>query len=185
MQDSSIGRRYARALALALGEKADLKQLQKIEGELSALAALLDKNADFDEFRQAMLNPSFSPEDRLAILRGIADANKFEDVTKRLLDLLVEKERVPYLPSIARAFRAEVDERSGQVRAHITTARVLKDGDLSKLVAALEKKTGKTVVPEVEVEPEILGGVQATIGGYVFDNSVRSQLERMRQTLSA
>jgi F0F1-type ATP synthase delta subunit len=36
------------------------------------------------------------------------------------------------------------------------------------------------VVPELEIEPELIAGVSARVGGVVFDNSVKSQLSRMR-----
>jgi F-type H+-transporting ATPase subunit delta len=35
----------------------------------------------------------------------------------------------------------------------------------------------------VSVDPELLGGVVATIGSTVYDGSVRTQLQRMRQEL--
>lgn len=181
MQDGTIGRRYARALALALED--DLSAFQKVEGELSALGELLEQRAGNTDFRQAMLNPSFAPEVRQRILGDIAEAHGFHTVTRQILRLLVDKDRIQYLGSIASAFQREVDERTGRVRAQITSARVLEDAAVKQLVAALEKRTGKKVVPELEVEPEVLGGVSARIGGQVFDNTVRGQLERMRAAI--
>jgi F-type H+-transporting ATPase subunit delta len=182
MQDGTIGRRYARALALALED--DLGAFQKVEGELTGLGALFEQRTGNTDFRQAMLNPSFSPETRQKILAEIGEAHGFHPVTRQLLRLLVEKERIQYLVSIAKAFQSEVDERLGRVRAHITSARVLDDASVKEIVSALEKRTGKKVVPELEVEPEVLGGISARIGGQVFDNTVRAQLERMRAALS-
>ncbi|HEY4223841.1 MAG TPA: F0F1 ATP synthase subunit delta, partial [Myxococcota bacterium] len=52
---------------------------------------------------------------------------------------------------------------------------------LSDIVRGLEKRTGKKVIPDVEVDASIIAGVQARIGGLVFDATVRSQLERLRQ----
>lgn len=183
MQDGTIGRRYARALALSLGEKAPTSAYEKAEQELSALAALLEDKAS--DFSQAMRNPSVAPQARLAILEDIAEGHSFSEPTRRLLQLLVSKGRVQYLPSIAAAFRDQVDERTGQVRAYITSARALQEQQLRALVQALEQRTGKRVVPELEVEPDVIGGVSARIGGMVFDNTVRTQLERMRSAISA
>jgi len=180
MQDGTIGRRYARALALSLGDDASDAALRQVASELSALAELMQQRTGNTDFRQVLLNPSFPTEARLAILEAIGKDNKFADSTNRLLHLLVVKGRVQYLPQIASAFAAEVDERSGRVRAHITSARVLDDKQVEAIVNTLEKRTGKKVIPELEVEPEIIGGVSARVGGVVFDNSVKSQLDRMR-----
>src|SRR5881394_4071551 len=118
MQEGPVGRRYARALILAL-EGADQPKLQKVEEELSALAALLDKRTGHPDFRQAMLNPGFSQEQRKKVLAEIAASHKLEATSTQFLRLLVEKDRLPQLPAIARAFRDEVDQRVGRVRATI------------------------------------------------------------------
>ena len=180
MQEGTVGRRYARALVLAL-EGASSDTLAKIEDELSSLAALFDRRTGNVEFRQAMLNPSFSSAQRRKVLDGIADAHKFEAITKTFLALLVEKDRIPQLPSIAYAFRDEVDQRVGRVRATILTARELSAASLADIVRGLEKRTGKKVVPDVAIDPSVIAGVKAQIGGLVFDATVKSQLDRLRQ----
>ena len=84
------------------------------------------------------------------------------------------------MQSIALSFRNEVDARIGRVRATITTAKALPAADLAAIVAGLEKKTGKKVVPEVEIDPLLIAGVQARVGGLIYDASVKAQLERLR-----
>jgi F-type H+-transporting ATPase subunit delta len=179
MQEGPVGRRYARALILAL-EGAAQDTLTKVEEELSALGALLDRRTGHAHFRQAMLNPGFSAEQRTKVLMEIAESNKLEAITRTFLKLLVEKDRIPQLASIAAAFRDEVDQKVGRVRATIVTAKALDAAALTDIVRGLEKRTGKKVVPEVEVDPSVIAGVQAKIGGLVFDATVRSQLERLK-----
>jgi F-type H+-transporting ATPase subunit delta len=179
MQDGTIGRRYARALNLSLaGASAD--QLGMIEDQLSSLSSLLDRRNGHPVFRQAMLNPSFSAPQRRAVLMDVAKSHQCHEVVGKFLELLVDKDRVPQLPSIARAFRSEVDERLGRVRATISTARPLDAAALATIVAGLEKKTGKKVVAEVKVDPSLIAGVRAQIGGLVYDATVHSQLARLR-----
>jgi F-type H+-transporting ATPase subunit delta len=131
--------------------------------------------------RQAMFNPSFSAEQRKKVLEGIADAHEFEPVTRSFLRLLVDKDRIQSIGSIAAAFRDEVDQQVGRVRATILTAKELSSQALADIVRGLEKRTGKKVVPDVEVDPSVIAGVQARIGGLVFDATVRAQLDRLKQ----
>ncbi len=180
MQEGIVGRRYARALIMAL-EGASQDAMSKVEEELSAVAALLDRRTGQADFRQAMLNPSFSPDQRKKVLAAVAEAHKFEAITGTFLALLVDKDRVPQLPAVAAAFRDEVDEKVGRVRATILTAKELSASSLAEIVRGLEKRTGKKVVPDVAVDPSIIAGVQARIGGLVFDATVRAQLDRLRQ----
>lgn len=179
MQEGTVGRRYARALALAL-EGAPEDRLTRIEQQLSAVGKALDRRGGELTLRQAMFNPGFSPEQRRAVLTGIATAHSFDEAATSFLVLLIDKGRLAQLPSIAHAFRAEVDARIGRVRATIVTAKALDARDLTEIVAGLEKKTGKRVVPDVEVDPSLIAGVQARIGGFVYDASVKAQLNRLR-----
>ena len=179
MQEGTVGRRYARALLSSLENEGEDK-LMKVEGELSALAGLLDRREGHGDFRQAMLNPSFNVEQRKAVLKALGDAHKLDEVTARFLRLLVEKDRVPQLQAIASAFRDEVDAKVGRVRATILTAKPLAADALADIVRGLEKRTGKKVIPDVAVDPSVIAGVRAKIGGLVFDATVRARLDRMR-----
>ena len=183
MQEGTVGRRYARALILAL-EGASQEKLQQIEEELSALAALLDRRSGNLEFRQAMLNPSFSPQQRKGVLKSIAEAHQLDQITSNFVRLLVDKHRIGDLPIIARSFRDEVDAQVGRVRATILTAKALSPTALADIVRGLEARTGKKVIPDVSVDASVIAGVQARIGGLVFDSTVRSQLERLRVDLN-
>ena len=179
MQEGTIGRRYARALAESIGESGDA--LAKTDAELGALGALMEDRTS--DLRQAMLNPSFGAKDRQAILDAIVKGNSFSKATDVFLRLIVEKDRLPYLALIARCFTDEVDERLGRVRAQITSAKKLDDGALKSIVSSLEKRTGKTVLPEADIDADVISGVSARIGGLVFDGTLRSQLDRLKTEL--
>lgn len=179
MQEGTIGRRYARALAGSIGDNKET--LQKVDAELSALGRLMEEKGS--DFRQAMLNPSFKSEQRQAILSSLVKENGFSPATDGFLRLIVEKERLPYLALIARCFADEVDERVGRVRAKIVSAKALDDAAMKSIVDSLEKRTGKSVLPEAEVDPSVISGISARIGGLVFDGTLRSQLERLKADL--
>jgi len=183
MEEGTIGRRYARALAESLDEAQQSDKLKTVEAELRALKDLLeDKGSDF---RQIMLDPAFALKDRQAVMADVAKANNFFATTVGFLDFLVRQDRVRYMAAISDAFGVEVDARTSQVRAHIVSAKPLDAGMQQKIVAALEKRTGKTVIADVEVDKSVLGGVRASIGGLVFDGTIRAQLDRLRTELAA
>jgi len=48
---------------------------------------------------------------------------------------------------------------------------------------ALARRMGKQIVLESEEDPDILGGIVCKIDGMVFDGSVRTQLEKLRETI--
>ena len=62
-------------------------------------------------------------------------------------------------------------------------ARPLPAEHLAQIQSTLEKATGKKVLLDKAEDPSLLGGVVAKLGDTVYDGSVRSQLERMREQI--
>jgi F-type H+-transporting ATPase subunit delta len=97
--------------------------------------------------------------------------------------LLLDKGRIATLPDIARAHRTLVDEQAGRVRATVTSARPLDPVLETRLKAALERQSGKTVILEKREDPAIVGGLVTQLGDIVYDGSVRTQLQQLREEL--
>ena len=74
-------------------------------------------------------------------------------------------------------------DRSGIVAAEITTAREMPDSERSAFQANLEKLTGKRVMVSYSINEEIIGGVVTRIGSTVYDGSVRSKLDSLKEQL--
>jgi F-type H+-transporting ATPase subunit delta len=71
------------------------------------------------------------------------------------------------------------------VRAQVTTAVPLPADRITALRQGLEELTGRQVRLDVQVDPEIVGGAVARIGSTVYDGSITTQLEKMKQRLVA
>ncbi|MBC7925781.1 MAG: ATP synthase F1 subunit delta, partial [Bryobacteraceae bacterium] len=104
-------------------------------------------------------------------------------LVRNFLFLLVDRRRTDLLNEIAPAFEAAVDERLGLVRAEVKSATPLSEPQQAELEGALSLVAGRRVRCDYQVDPALIGGVVARIGSTVYDGSVRSQLEAMRQTL--
>jgi F-type H+-transporting ATPase subunit delta len=171
-----VARRYARALlglippaeAEAVGE-----QLQSLALALSVSEAL----------RNVMFNPSFPREQKRKTLLGVARALHAIPTVQNLLNLLLDRNRVDQLPSIASIYRDLSDERSGRARARVTSAQPLPKEVEGRLAQALSKVIQREVTMQTEVDPQILGGIQAQVGSLLFDGSLKTKLESLRREL--
>jgi F-type H+-transporting ATPase subunit delta len=65
----------------------------------------------------------------------------------------------------------------------VTSARALPVEHVAQIQATLEKATGKKVILEKVEDPALIGGVVAKLGDTVYDGSVRTQLELMREQI--
>lgn len=100
-----------------------------------------------------------------------------------LARLLVRKGRTRLAPEIAIEFRRLADESQGIEHARAITAVALSDLERQALVARLESETGKRILLETEVNPEIIGGIILLTGDKMIDNSVRARLSALRERL--
>jgi F-type H+-transporting ATPase subunit delta len=174
---SIVARRYAQAL-LELG--AEQSQLDRIVEEIAAAAHAWETSADL---RNAIENPLVAHPAKTAVVADLANAIGAGATTRNALRLLVERRRMKTLPYIARALRELADARKGVVRAEVTTAAPLGDDYYVRLQARLERITGKRVVIDRVIDPSLIGGVIARIGDRIFDGSLRTRLQSLRDAL--
>jgi F-type H+-transporting ATPase subunit delta len=175
----SIARRYAKAL-FGLGVAEGEGAYERFGTELDDLARAYDGSSDL---RLALQNPVIKPSEKQAILRGILPRIAPSPPVQRFAQLLLIRGRITLLRSIARAYRQLSDARAGQVRATVTAAAPLPADELDRVRRALEKRTGRKVIIETAVDPDLIGGIVARVGDLVLDGSVRSQLDELRRRL--
>jgi F-type H+-transporting ATPase subunit delta len=174
-EPSTIARPYAAALFEA-SSAADGVQLV---AQLDALARI----ADDQGLRQFAASPKVSEEQVFGLVTGVA-GNDLDPKLRNLLSVVIENGRLSVLPEIAVQFRSLVNERAGSADAQIVSAFPLDASQQLELVQVLEKRFGRQLKAQVEIDPALIGGVRVTVGDEVLDTSVRARLEQMRAALT-
>jgi len=175
--NNTIPRRYAKALVQLGSEEGVVDQFRT---ELAVFEKLFSGNP---ELRAAFADPALTQQQKKAIMKDLIARVSASELVGNFLLLLVDKNRVAFLGQIVQAYQKLADEFSGVIRPVIKTAFPLDDNQVSSIRSALEKKTGKTVIPEVSVDPSLLGGVVTQIGDTAYDSSVKTQLKRIQDIL--
>lgn len=177
MKNLAVSRRYAKALIL-IGKEDGLAE--QYNEELSSVAGLFDTQEGFEK---ALTNPLFNKNDRKKVLEAVLAALDLSAIMKSFLILLFDKGRIGFLREISSHYKDLADELKGVVKASIVSATELSSDAVDKIKQALSKKTGKTIVLNVDQDPDLIGGVVTKIGDLVLDGSVRTQLMNMSETL--
>jgi F-type H+-transporting ATPase subunit delta len=179
MLNVSIPRRYARALIAAGSDtKTSLDMLRE---QLQALAQLFET---VPELKEITLDPRYSRTEKMAIVNAVlGSAGPIDSMIANLMRLLVDRHRLHYLSDISRLFRDQVDMLLGRVQGQLVTAIPLDQELVEKLEARLVRLTGRKVVLQTRIDPSILGGALAQVGTLVYDGSLKSNLEQMRQAM--
>jgi F-type H+-transporting ATPase subunit delta len=170
--------RYAKALFdVALQEQADLAQIGR---DVEAVVAMLKGSPDLE---QSANRSGVTDADRLAIVEKVSAAMGLTSPVKKLFLLLTQSRKLVLMPDLAAAYGERLLSHQNIVRAEVTSAAPLSPEKTKALKESLSQVTGKQVELSVSVDPELLGGVVARIGSTVYDGSVKTQLQRMRQEL--
>jgi F-type H+-transporting ATPase subunit delta len=173
----ALGRRYAKALfALALSQRSE-------EATEQALQALLEAYRG-TPLSRLLTNPALPLAKRKALLAEIARAGGASPLLARFLEVLLERRRLPLLPSIASHYRRLYNDHRGRVDAQVTSADGLDAAAEEHLKQALARLSGKEVLLQAKSDPELLGGLVVEIEGKTYDGSVRTQIRRLRQRIA-
>jgi F-type H+-transporting ATPase subunit delta len=173
----TIARRYAKALFDLAVEGG------KVEAWSQSLVELKAVVEGSPELRELLQNPVYTREQRQGLAGRLAQALGLEPQPTSLLALLAERNRLAYLSGIADTFGRLADDKLGRVRARVTSAVPLAEGEATALAARLAGITPGQVILERHVDAALLGGAVAQVGSLVYDGSLRAQLEELRRAL--
>ena len=175
----SIARRYAKAL-LQIGVAQ--KSYDDFAKELERIRELVEESR---ELGHVLSNPIFPLSERHQVLAEVARRLALSKIMRSFLALLLDRGRIGALDGIAREYRTLCDRQAGRLRARVSSARPLDPGTELRLKSVLERRSGKTVILEKRADPALIGGLVTQVGDMVYDGSVRTQLERVREQLLA
>jgi len=175
---SAVARRYARAL---FSIASDDGAVESARAELAGLAALLDEHPDL---RHALFRPLHPVSERRAVLRSVCERLGVSVSVRNFLAFLVDQRRLVDFAGIRREYERLADEAAGRLRAEVVAASELPSSQRERLRSALARHTGREIDLTVVVDPALIGGAIAKVGGVVFDGSLRTQLEQLRDTLT-
>ena len=178
MARGAVARRYAKALFELAREDGSVPKMRQ---ELADFAELLESN---DELREVLLTPLHPVAQRRKVLDAVADKLGAGDVLKHFYAYLIDQRRLVDVESIQTEYERLADREAGLVRASVKSAAPLSESQLAELRRALAARTGSEVELDVEQDPTLIGGVVAKVGDLVFDGSLRTQLDQLRQNLT-
>jgi F-type H+-transporting ATPase subunit delta len=173
-----MARRYAAALADVVVARGVAREVQD---ELSAWESMMAGNSDLLEvFR----NPTIPYDQKRNVLNALIARARVRPTTANFLQVLLRNQRLHDLGEINNRFARELDDRSGVVLAQVTTARPVPSSLQDGLQERLSKLTGRRVRLQFAVDEDLIGGVTTRIGSTVYDGSVRTQLQQIRQQMA-
>ena len=171
-----IAERYSQALFDLAKEK---NILQETLQDVLFVRSLMEDHPELYRFLQL---PDVSVERKKTAMAHIVEESVNRPMAG-LLQLLIQKARISYLNEILDSYESLLRNERGQVQAWITSAVALTDEELQRMIQTLERSLHKEILAEQIVDPSVIGGVIVRVGDKVYDNSIRSSLDRLSKHL--
>ena len=178
MPISAAARRYARALFAIAKED---HQLGEVRADLDKLAELF---AESQPLRDALLTPLHPVDERKAVLEAVSESVGVSASVRNFYSFLLDQRRLVDFAGIREEYIRLADEDAGLLTAEVVSASLLDDRRKDRLRRALSERTGREVQLDIVVDPDLIGGAIAKVGGMVFDGSLRAQLVQLRASLT-
>ena len=178
---STIARPYAQALF-------DIATAENLLSQWSESLAALARIAADDDASAFLMRPEVGAEARAAFLTTVGSetgAAEFVGSSRgqNFVRLLIENGRLSALPDISTRFDALKAEAENTVKATLIMAADAESDVAARISASLEKKLGRKVELELEVNSELLGGAVVRAEDMVIDGSVKARLRKLAESL--
>jgi F-type H+-transporting ATPase subunit delta len=185
-----VARRWSRTADLldaieALGRQAALTiaerdgVIEDVEDELFRFARTL---AAEPRLRELLADQGQPVDGRLGLLDSLL-SGKVAPVTLQLLQQIVRLPRGRLLDAMAERLAELAAEHRGRSVALVTAAAALTAEQERRLAEDLSRIYGRSLDVQVEVDPDLLGGLIIRVGDEVIDGSIAARLAAARQRL--
>tara|TARA_B100000686_G_scaffold277024_1_gene296341 strand:- start:621 stop:1178 length:558 start_codon:yes stop_codon:yes gene_type:complete len=171
----------SKSYALALYEiSKENSELNKVEEEMQNLSKLVNDNQDFKEM---ILNPTVSREDKINVMSAIAEKNNFSKTIRKFLGFVANKNRLFFLEKIIDSFLSLVSKNKGELKAKIISSKELSLDEQKKIQDDLSKDFKSSLNLDYKYDPNLIAGLIIQIGSVMIDTSIKTKLKKLEQNM--
>jgi F-type H+-transporting ATPase subunit delta len=172
--------RVAKRYALALLEVAPRDQAEKWGAELERLAKIVES----PELISKLASPELSQASREQAMQKIAERLDLSFPLRSFAVVLARHRRITAIGAVSQSYQDLLDEQLGRERATLTFAMQPDDDTVQRVVSGLEAIAGKKIIPTIKIDPALLGGLTAELGGKIYDGSLATRLVEAQHRLA-
>lgn len=177
MSLSAIASRYASSLLELSVEQGKLEQTyQDMMGFKESLASR--------DLVLLLKSPIINASKKISAFKAVFDG-KFDDLTMRFFELVINKGREPMLGMIADEFINQYRDHKNISSATLKTAKKISPEKLEEIKAKIAGfAQGKTIEITEEIDETLIGGFVIELGDKVYDASVKGRLNKIKKAFS-
>ena len=174
---SSTSKSYAIALYEISKENSELNS---VEDGAKGLNQLLSESSNFKEM---ILSPVVTKEDKKNVMFTIADQNNFCGILKNFLGFLAIKNRLFFLDKIIESFLNLVSNNKGELKAKIVSSKKLSIEEQKKIQNELSEDFKSQLNINYEYDPDLIAGLIIQVGSVMVDTSIKTKLKKLEKNM--
>ncbi len=155
-------------------------RLEALEDELFRAGRVITGSP---QLRSALVDRTIPLERKRRLVEALL-ASKVQAETLLLVDQAVTHPRGRALERVLDEYGTVVAQRRERLVARVSAAVPLTEQQRARLGATLARIYGHAVQLEVEVDPEVVGGIRVVVGEEVVDGTIASRLDDARRRLA-
>lgn len=173
MDNNMIAQRYATAIYEIAKENNKQDEIREI------LNLLTEKYNEDENFRNFLSNPIVTTEEKEKFLKKAFSFINPESFN--IINYLVSKDRMNYISLIRDNYVSFLYKEESKLPVVAIFTKELSETQKEKLIKKLEKKYGKKIVLNLEIDESIIGGGIIKVGNDVINGSIKHQIEDMKR----
>ena len=142
---------------------------------------VLDTIQGSDPLKDMLHSPVITDQEKGVTLKALFKNS--QPLTSELFNLLGTNRRVDILKEVAEQYAALYEKMQGQDVAKVLTAVPLSASLEKKILKQLKEITGREVVIENEIDPELIGGFILQMGDLEYNASISNKLGNLKREL--
>jgi len=174
---NSTAKSYALAL-YQLGKEND--DLEKVKDGIIEIGNLIKDSSDF---REMILSPIISKEEKKEVMFLIAEKNNFCQNLKKFLGFVAIKNRLFFLSKIIESFLNLVSENKGELKAKFISSKKLSEEEQRKIQVELSEYFKSPININYEHDPNLIAGLIMQVGSIMIDTSIKTKLKKLEKNM--
>ena len=180
-KDKGFSISSAESYSLALFELSEENNLlNQIEEQSLSVLNLMSQSKDF---LVLVKDPTTSQEDLSKVINKIAENNKFDNLFRNFLNLLIQKRRFFFIEKILKSFIEICSKKRGELIAELKSAKKLSADEIKKITDELSTNFSSKIKLNYKYDESLIGGLIVQVGSIMVDTSIKNKLHQIKNRM--
>ena len=157
-------------------------KLSVVTSDMEKFFSLLQSSG---ELKNIFSSPVYKVEEKVLVLSDISKSVSLDSYTENFIKAVIEMDKFKGFINSEQPILRRLRKASGIELAEFIFAQVPSQGEITSVQSAIEVQIGNKIEVAVIIDPDILGGVIVKVSNRLFDNSIKTKLNKVKNMLTA